>query len=184
MRDRPGNQDPIELAGFLALIRELGVRRYCEIGCRNGDTFLAVMETIGPGGTGLAIDLPENADSRRSLTATVRELRQMGANAFDAFGDSRAPAVRDAAVALAPFDLVLIDADHTYHGVRLDWLDYGGMAPVIAFHDAAAPDNHMSDGLPNGVGRFWREIKDRYRHQEIVTPGSNMGFGILFRDAA
>jgi hypothetical protein len=176
---RPGNQDPVELAGFLALISELNVRRYCEIGCRNGDTFLAVMETIGAAGSGLAVDLPENAASRRELSAAVDELREAGISAFAAFGDSASTAVIDAVRGRGPFDLILIDADHRYDGVRRDLLTYAGMAPLIALHDVAAPDDHMSDGHPNGVGRLWREVKDLFEHREIVNPGSHMGFGIL-----
>jgi predicted O-methyltransferase YrrM len=178
------NQDAAELAEFCDLVRGLNARRYLEIGSRNGDSFYAVMTAIGGGGIGLAIDLSENSSARENLTATVNRLRADGVEAFAAFGNSGSPEIIATARGMAPFDLILIDADHRYEGVRHDFETYGGMAPVVAFHDVAAPDGHMSDHQPNGVGRFWREIKDRYQHREIVTQGSNMGLGILFRDAA
>ena len=33
------------------------------------------------------------------------------------------------------FDLILIDADHTYDGVKADFAAYGRRAPMIALHD-------------------------------------------------
>jgi hypothetical protein len=59
---------------------------------------------------------------------------------------------------------------------------YQHLAPVIVLHDITAPRGHMSDGHPNGVGIFWNEIKGNFRHQEFVTTGSLMGFGVLHRD--
>lgn len=180
-RERPGNQDPAELAEFLDLVVAERVRRYLEVGCRNGDTFYAVMRAIGPGGFGLAIDRPENADARASLEGAVDELCDGGIDARVLFGSSHDPAIVAAAARLAPFDLVLIDADHRYDALVQDWENYGTLARMIALHDVAAPDGHLSDGHRNDVGRFWRERKAGFRHREIVAPGSAMGFGIAFR---
>lgn len=181
-RVRGGNQDPAELAQFLDLVRTLKARSYLEVGCRNGDTFDAVMRTIGEGGYGLAIDRPENSDSRRNLLATVADLDLAGISAEALLGDSQSSTVVNEAKSRAPFDLILIDADHRYEAVGRDFATYGGMAPVVALHDVTAPRGHMSDGHPNGVGVFWNEIKQGFRHQEFVTPGSQMGFGVIHRD--
>ena len=91
MRDRPGNQDPIELRGFLDFVRAHNVRSYCEIGCRNGDTFLRVMQSIGavPGARGLAVDLPEDRLSRQNLSDAVNELRSGGIQAYVVWGNSQ-----------------------------------------------------------------------------------------------
>ncbi len=178
---RGGNQDPAELAQFLALVKSLNVRRYLEIGCRNGDTFDAVMRTIGPGGGfGLAIDIPENADAKAKLRGTVNDLNRDGMRCEVIFGNSQVSIVRQRAASYGPFDLILIDADHTYQGVKKDFEAYGNMAPIVALHDVAAPRGHMSDGKPNDVGVFWNEIKGRFKYDEFVTPGANMGFGVLF----
>jgi hypothetical protein len=181
MRDRAGNQDIGELTQFLTFVRDRGIRRYLEIGCRNGDTFFAVMKVIGKGGFGLAIDKPENANTRSNLGGTVYGLNSEGIAAKAHFGDSKA---RDA-IAIAkeegPFDLILIDGDHTLAGVTADWNNYAGMGKIIALHDVTAPDGHNSDGRINGVGTFWRNLDAPGERLEFATPGSMMGFGIAIK---
>lgn len=174
------NQEEAELGHFLDLVKSLGVRKYLEVGCRNGETFAKVMQVIGDG-YGMAIDLPENADSKARLASVVHKARIDGAKVDAIWGNSNDPRVIAIAKSKSPFDLVLIDADHRYEGVKRDWENFHQLAPVIALHDIDAPDDHMSDGYLNGVGKFWREIKDGYRHEEFITPGSCMGFGIIYR---
>jgi predicted O-methyltransferase YrrM len=204
-RPWPGDQDPDELTRFLDFVVERKVRRYLEIGSRNGDSFYAVMMAMGPDACGIAIDLPENASSRRSLLDTVAELNVSGRRAVAYHGNSKDEMVIAKARKNIPYDLILIDANHTYAGVRADWEAYSDMAPIIALHDVAAPEGYMSDGRPNEVGRFWQEIGRGYNDQqlqarpgnmggvatmdysfssatrEIVSPGSVRGFGIVIK---
>lgn len=179
---RLGNQDHVEFVRFVDLVRSLGVRRYLEIGCRNGDTFFDVMTAIGPGGLGMAVDLGENADTRRNLSGAAKALWAAGIRAHVVFGRSEEASTVESASALAPFDLILIDGDHTYDGVYRDWTNYARHAPVVAFHDVAAAPNHLSDGKSCGVPKFWDIMRVAFETEEIVTPGSNMGFGILYRE--
>jgi hypothetical protein len=172
-------QDENEFAQYLDLVKRLNVRRYLEIGCRHGDTFFAVMQTIGSGGYGMAIDLPRTNRSRDSARAAVMELRENGIEADVKFGNSHFGVMREFATNKGPFDLALIDGDHRYEGVKQDWDDYRHLAPVIALHDIAAPDGHTSEGNLIGVPKFWGELRPLYRHEEYVTQGSDMGFGII-----
>jgi len=180
-RVRGGNQDADELSQFLDLVRTLNVRRYLEIGCRNGDTFYAVMRVIGPGGYGLAIDIPENGSTKNNLQTTVDDLNCAGITTELKFGESQSQSVINYVRARTPFDLVLIDADHRYDAIKRDFEVYREFGNVIVLHDVAAPRGHISDGHVNGVGTLWNEIKRHYRHHEFVTQGSNMGFGVLYR---
>lgn len=181
LRDRDGNQDIEELTRFIAFIKERGIKRYLEIGCRNGDSFYAVMKAIGPGGFGLAIDKPESDGTRANLAETVRELNAEGIECQAHWGDSTDEAVIKVAWYEYPFDLVLIDGDHSLEGVTADWKNYAGLAPIVALHDVTAPDDHWSDGKINSVGLFWRTLDAPGERIEIVTPGSKMGFGIVDR---
>jgi cephalosporin hydroxylase len=174
-------QDAAELWNYLALIRAHQVKRYLEIGCRHGDTLFEVLSRIGPGAVATALDLPSSAANEAVLRQCVDELRADGASVELLIGSSHDPVLVKAAQRAGPYDLVLIDGDHRYAAVKADWKNYGHLAPIVAIHDIGAPLGHLSAGHPVGVGQFWNEIKGSFRHQEFITPGSNMGFGIIYR---
>lgn len=182
MRAISGNQDSVEFSKFLEFIKKKKIKRYCEIGCRNGDTFYWVARTIGSDGLFVAVDLPENNDSRLKLTDTIAELvyTHKYKNTYFYLDNSHNAMTIRWVRERGPYDLILIDADHRYSGVTRDFICYQHMTKFIAFHDIDAPDGHFSDGHFNGVGRFWREVKQKYKAVgEIINPGSQMGFGIL-----
>ena len=175
---RLASQQPRELARFIEILREAGARSYLEVGARHGDTFFEIVKSLPEGSTAVAIDLPNGpwgGNSRQALEGCIDELRGLGYNASAVFGDSRLVSVcRD-------FDAVLIDGDHRYEGAKADWLRFGS-APIVAFHDI---DGEGLDcgGLPVEVPRLWRELKSRYRHEEIIMPDDDrrMGIGVIFQ---
>jgi predicted O-methyltransferase YrrM len=185
LRDSNQHQDIDELKAFVKFAVDLDVRRYLEIGSRNGDSFFAVMANLMPGSFGMSIDLPESIFTMRRMTETVMELRDLNMETALFYGSSRYEAAKAAARAFAPFDLVLIDGDHTLNGVASDWNDYWTFGKAIAVHDVDAPDGWKSSGLPNEVGRFWRELKATLapglETREFITPGSKMGYGVVLR---
>jgi predicted O-methyltransferase YrrM len=185
LRDTNKHQDLEELKAFVNLAVDLDVRRYLEIGSRNGDSFFAVMANLRPGAFGMSIDLPETAETMARMAATTMEVVNLGMTTRLYYGSSRDASAIAAAKVSAPFDLVLIDGDHTYGGVISDWTDYQAFGKVVAVHDIDAPAGWKSSGLPNEVGRFWHDLKailrPEFKTSEIVTPGSKMGYGIVFR---
>lgn len=174
-------QDLKELRAFVNLAKRLRVRRYLEIGSRTGDSLYAVLANLPAGAFGMAIDLPESDDNITALHKTAAALDRLGQKTQLVFADSRSDMAIDQAVKAAPFDLVLIDGDHSYDGVATDWKNYAALAPTVALHDVAAPTGHMSDGKLNEVQKFWREISHRRRHEDFITPGANMGYGIVYQ---
>jgi hypothetical protein len=71
-----------------------------------------------------------------------------------------------------PIDLLVIDGDHSYGGVRSDFEMYSGLVRAggtIALHDIRVLPSEWGRG--NDVGLFWMEIAPRYRSREIVDPG-------------
>jgi predicted O-methyltransferase YrrM len=74
-------------------------------------------------------------------------------------------------------DFILIDADHTYEGVKKDFYAYSPLVRKggsIAFHDICAGPKE----LVGGVSRFWEEIKNSYTYEEIIENPDQKGFGI------
>jgi predicted O-methyltransferase YrrM len=81
-------------------------------------------------------------------------------------------------------DLLFIDGDHSYEGVRLDYELYSPLVRTggaIAFHDIV-PGTEQNVG---GVPRLWKELKDAASDtEEIVECWDQQGFGIgLLRKA-
>jgi hypothetical protein len=76
-------------------------------------------------------------------------------------------------------DLILIDGDHSYEGVKKDFDTLKNNARIIVFHDIASC-------VCPGVVRFWNEIKALYPGQTVEfteqyedVAGSYLGIGVL-----
>lgn len=76
-------------------------------------------------------------------------------------------------------DLLLIDGDHSYNGVKRDFEALQDLCRTFVFHDIT------SDACP-GVGMFWRELRDsgKYKTYEFTesysgVSGSFLGIGVL-----
>jgi predicted O-methyltransferase YrrM len=76
-------------------------------------------------------------------------------------------------------DLLFIDGDHTYNGVKKDFEMYSKLVKkggMIALHDICV---HSGSGCD--VEKFWREIKVKYTHLDIIkdTKQGWAGIGVL-----
>lgn len=182
-------QNEKELAAFIDLLRREGVTSYLEVGALYGLTFDAVMRSLPKGSSGIALDFPggPNGDSRTALPllTVVERLRADGYDADCLLGPSEAEVIQRRARLHAPYDALLIDADHAYEAVSRNWRNYGAMARIVAFHDIAAHDHAVTTRrrLPIEVPRAWREIvgSGLYRTVEIVEPGSELGIGVVLQ---
>lgn len=183
---RNASQDEWELRQFIRLLKDAGVRRYCEIGARHGDTFAEIMRALPKGSFGLAVDLPGalwgTEKSRPWLSRNVALLATEGYDVQTLFADSHTKEAEDAIYGYGHFDAVLIDGDHTYEGVREDWHRYANLAPIVAFHDIVGTDQvEKVGGRPVEVPRLWAEIKaGPIRTRELIANGSKMGIGISY----
>ena len=74
-------------------------------------------------------------------------------------------------------DLLFIDGDHRYEGVKRDFEMYSGLVRrgcPITFHDIVPGDPEIVGGVP----RFWEEVKGEYESAEFVKDWNQGGFGI------
>lgn len=75
-------------------------------------------------------------------------------------------------------DFLHIDADHSYRGVKKDFEMYSHLirkGGIIAFHDIKSV---------KGVIRFWGEIKEKYKGEEILAKDKKniIGIGIIKKE--
>ncbi len=98
-------------------------------------------------------------------------------------GDSASPGFARFRRQLGAVDLVLIDGNHRYAGVRAD-LERERLHPhrFLALHDITGANRHTA-----GVGRLWGEIRGGEKieilepHRELGLDHSVMGIGICGR---
>lgn len=182
----PAVQVASEFEGFLSLIKDEGVKSYLEIGTARGDTFHEIVSQMPKGSKAVAVDYPENgwglSGSQYQLRDASKDLKYKGYSVGVVFGNSRYQGVIDNVERRGPYDLILIDGDHTYEGVKADWENYGHMGKIVAFHDIANHGRPNKRGEVIEVARFWNEFKGDFRHVEFLEEGSEMGMGVLWRE--
>lgn len=175
------------MRSFIALLQERGVRSYCEIGARHGDTLHEIAISLPAGSKIVGVDLPGGlwgtSTSRRHLELVIADLCERGYKASCIFGDSQTEATHRLVAGRGPYDAILIDGDHTLEGVTSDWRLYGSMASTIAFHDIVGTGQaEKVNGSPVEVPMLWDSIKRAGQDvREFVAPGSKMGIGCVVR---
>lgn len=169
-------QNPREFAWLLHHVA--GCKSFLEIGSSFGYS-LRRFARFCPGAMVRSIDLgtmPKGCGkhagtvTRHALLNRIDDCRTEGHDALVKFAGSSYETAVSWAQRWAPYDFVFIDGDHSYEGVRADWLNYGDMGLMTVFHDIAL----------DGVGRLWREIKEAgYRTGEFCC--SRWGIGIVYK---
>jgi cephalosporin hydroxylase len=170
-----------EIVSFLALLSDTRPQRICEIGTLEGGT------TVALGRYASTLMIGVDLYVRRKPM-----LRQLAGHSRSSMvlidGNSRRKAVLrrvERALAGELLDVLFIDGDHSFAGVRDDFLAYrhyvrdGGL---IAFHDIV-PDSLQRQGVQTArwsgeVPQFWSAVKAVYPHEEIVEDASQDGAGI------
>jgi predicted O-methyltransferase YrrM len=78
-------------------------------------------------------------------------------------------------------DILFIDADHTYGGVKNDFEMYTDLVRdggLVGLHDIVDCPRHRAKGCD--VFKFWNEIKDSYEHKELIHDGEWAGIAAIF----
>jgi predicted O-methyltransferase YrrM len=175
----PGSlgQIPEEILGFARLAAEREPQRICEIGTLHGGTSLFLCTMAPSIRRYVGIDLSvHNARLVAALAPAPVEVDFIE-------GSSQDDQVRRRLEGLLggeQLDLLFIDGDHEYEGVRADFERHRDLVRpggLIAFHDVV-PDHPDSPHWSGGVPDLWRELRDRFRHWEFVASWEQDGLGI------
>ena len=168
-----------ELMRLVSLYFDLQPLRVLEIGTEIGGTLWHWLQNAAAGTDVVSVDdmasLP--AEPKERLPGMWQSWCPDGVRLEKITGNSRDPETIAIVAALLPqVDFLFIDGDHTYEGVRADWMNYGPLVRpggLIAFHDLITPDFGKHVKVP----QLWKEIQDAgYLTMNLFAdPGENWG---------
>ncbi len=168
-------QIPTEFTDFLVHLARLNIRTAAEIGVMSGASsylICAVLQRANPGVEYVMVDIQDNIIGYDAFAKRLNLRKLVPATSHGVVGQE--------------FDFVFIDADHSYMGTKIDWLNVGRHArKAVAFHDIHA---HEYDEMNGGVVRAWNEIKSALVSDHIVlefahSPVRWMGLGLAIRQS-
>ena len=186
-------QERSEIRSFLFMISEARPKTVLEIGTSYGGSLFCLARVATPDAVIVSIDLPHGEFGGgypvwrsvlyRFFAGPAQRLRLLRA-------DSHEPQTLEAARAALDgrqVDVLFIDGDHSYEGVKRDYEMYQSLVRhggVIAFHDIVPPNPNgptprNDDDLQGGeVSEFWFELRASHEAFEFVEDWHSGRFGI------
>lgn len=151
-------QDPYELAMLSYWIENKKVKTYLEIGVASGGLMHYFINALKLEAYGID---------------TVIQPTLMVDPKLVYVGDSGASETVKWAKDNGPYDMVFIDGDHLYEGVKKDWKLYGSMATkIVVFHD-------IFQSIWLGPRQVWNQIEGKKLE---INSNVNLGIGIYFAE--
>jgi hypothetical protein len=163
-------QYPNQFAPYLKQISKYRIKSYLEIGCRWGGTFIITKEIL----TKINGEVNGFACDYMPQSKILDEYQK-----YDNFNYLQTHSQKlNGKLINQDIDLILIDGDHSYEGLKRDFEICKQYNPkYVSFHDIC------SDACP-GVVKFWNEIKEQYKHYEFMSQydsvdGNFLGIGLI-----
>jgi len=170
-----------EFVNFLKFLKKNNPKYILEIGTANGGTLYLFSKIAKDDASIISIDLPGGGFGGgypswkvplyKSFAIKDQEIYLIRASSHDRSTLDNVKRI----VGDCKLDLLFIDGDHTYEGVKNDFEMYKSLLKengIIAFHDIV-DHGKRSD---RKVNIFWEELKTKYQHHEFVE-NWNQGWG-------
>lgn len=175
-----------EIQKLCQIVAQRNPKTILEIGSHHGGTLFLFSRIAVPDALLVSVNLTNEDLKRWRRLCECLQMKGQQIRLID--GDSHANSTMErvrSVLGSRKVDLLFIDGDHSYEGVRQDFEDYTplvNVSGIIALHDIN-PDNRTRYGsvTPNNSGdvhRFWTEVKKKYRHIQCVDDPNQDGYGI------
>jgi len=186
-------QERSEIDGLLRMVAAIDPTTVLEIGTSNGGSLFLFACVASANALLVSIDLPHGQFGGgyppwrsvlyRAFATRKQRIKLMRADSHEA------TTLEEARVALEgrQVDVLFIDGDHAYEGVKRDFEMYKHLVRdggIIAFHDIVppSPDGPTPKGeaaLQGGdVHEFWAEVRGEHKVSEFVEDWKSGRFGI------
>lgn len=197
----PTSQKKYELMMLQELLKDEKISRILEIGTWMGTTAIlwAAMVSRHEGGRVYCCDLSFFYGTFAAYDGKTYDKLMYKDTGYEKYitelmGDTHDPAYITRVhkeVGPGTIDLMFIDGDHTYEGVKADFYNFSPLVKkggYVAFHDILKTADHISKGCR--VDQLWNEIKDKFEHWEFIDnntypcfqesiPAHCMGIGVI-----
>lgn len=172
-----------EINDLLNILEKESLENILEIGTANGGTLFLFSKISSKHSKIISIDLPNG-----EFGGGYKKWRMGLYNSFTSYDQSVYLLRRDShseetlgevkkILENQKLDILLIDGDHSYEGVKTDFKMYGPLVKkngYIIFHDIVPGPSDSVGGVPD----FWQIIKNNYEFKEIVNDWNQNGYGI------
>ncbi|WP_375495467.1 class I SAM-dependent methyltransferase [uncultured Nostoc sp.] len=176
------HQIKYEIIKFLNFANNEQPKYVCEIGTANGGTNFLLSQALSSTIFMAGIDL--YVKNKAQLCYFSKDYQQL----FFVDGSSYHPQTVEKVQTILgskKLDLLFIDGDHSYEGVKQDFLNYRHLVReggIIVLHDIV-PDYYTRYGQQTGrwvgeVPKFWTRIKSHYPYYEFIENPEQDGLGI------
>lgn len=177
-------QNPEEIESLYRVVCELSPQRVLEIGTAKGGSLYLWTQAATDTATIVSVDMPGGrfgggypVDRIPLYQAFARPNQTLVLLREDSHADTTLSTVQTH-FGGAAVDFAFIDGDHTYDGVRSDFLRYGPLVRpggCIAFHDIRP----QPDSPDTQVHRLWNELRaGALETTEFVAPDGTRPIGI------
>ncbi len=172
-----------EFVKFSELLKSQNIKNVMEIGTANGGTLYLFSKIINKNGLIISTDISHQEWKMNFYKSFAIDSKQI----FLITGDSHKKTTFCSIKKILKnkkLDLLFIDGDHSYIGVKSDFDMYKSLVKnggIIAFHDIAA--GYIVNPRWAEVNKFWVQLKRKYRHVEIIEDKNKQrafGIGLIY----
>lgn len=178
-------QEREEVAQFLKIVEKNPPKVVVEIGAGLGGTLFLFTRVAAPDATIVSLDLPASLTGKGppawkdslflSFARLSQQIHLIRRNSHDA----RTLVELRSKLGDKKVDVLFIDGDHSYNGVKMDFEMYSHLVRpggLVVFHDI--DQDHWNPEVQ--VPRIWRELKSKYETLEISIHTHGSGIGIIY----
>ena len=171
-----------ELSPLISLVKKRKLNTIVEIGTAKGGTFYVWCKIAQPEAVIISIDLPGGLFGGGYKLNDIKKFRTYKKKKQKLYfirKDSHKQTTKKELVKILKgkeIDLLMIDGDHKYFGVKKDWKLYSPLVKkngLVIFHDIL-----FHPKVPKcKVEKLWNEIKVDYKHIEFIDKNDDRGWG-------
>lgn len=178
-----------ELLKFIKLIAKYRPQIVLEIGTARGGTLFLLTKVSSPNAHLISLDLPGGqygggynrwvGNFYKSFALDTQKISMIRADSHNVSTLNKLKKIlKDKHI-----DVLFIDGDHTYEGVKKDFEMYSPLVKIggiIAFHDIVVHPPEINCN----VNKYWNEIKHNFEYKEFVENWDQKmcGFGIIIKN--